>query len=72
MAKQVTIFGFSLVITDLLMYQHIHRHETLSKKSYTDDGIRKNIVSSLFSVHNIISLSLFLSLCYNGTNKQNS
>ena len=72
MAKQVTIFGFSLVITDLLMYQHIHRHKTLSKKSYIDDGIHQNIVSSLFSVHNILSLSLFLSLSYNGTNKQNS
>ena len=56
MAKQATIFTFFLVITYTLT--HKHPVKTLSKKSKTGDGIDKNIVVCLVSVHNIISLSL--------------
>ena len=41
---------------DTFTYQNIHRRETLSPKK-TDDGIRKNISTCLFSFHNITSLS---------------
>ena len=58
MAKHTNIIAFSPLIMDTLMYHHIHRYETQSKKSDTDDGIRKNIVSSLSSIHNIKSLSI--------------
>ena len=41
MAEHSSRFTFSLVITDTLTYQLIHRHEALYKKSQTDDGIHK-------------------------------
>ena len=48
MAKQANRFVFFSS-----NYGHIDniRHEALSKKINTDDGIRKNIVACLFSVH---------------------
>ena len=54
MAEQANIFAFSPVIKDTLTHKHIGT-KNYTQKNKTDDGERKNIVSCLLSVHNIIS-----------------
>ena len=60
MAKQANIFAFSPLITDTWTHQHIHRHETLSKKVKLRQMMVYVKILSLvpFSVNNTISLSL--------------